>query len=117
VHQDGQTLPVNNFLKKEDIISKPFFEYSHYIYEFLAYHLASQNIFGQFSFVEIVPSPYMSLPKQKTLVIEPWEVLFANKGTTTYIRAHTEALLKEVAKYWNIVYWTDLMPDKIDDLH
>lgn len=64
----------------------------------------------------MAPTPYLSLPKQKTLVIEPWEVLFAMKGESTYIRAYSESLLSEAAKHWNIVYWTDLMPDKIDDL-
>lgn len=38
------------------------------------------------------------------------------KGESTYIRAYSESLLSEVGKHWNIVYWTDLMPDKIDDL-
>jgi hypothetical protein len=27
------------------------------------------NIVGQFSFVEMAPTPYLNLPKQKTLVI------------------------------------------------
>jgi len=65
----------------------------------------------------MAPSPYLeSLPFQKTLVIEPWEVLLAIKGATTYIRAYTDTLLREVGKHWNIVYWTDLMPDIIDPL-
>lgn len=49
--------------------TKPLLEYSHYIYEFLAFHLAKMNIVGQFSFVEMAPTPYLNLPKQKTLVI------------------------------------------------
>lgn len=65
----------------------------------------------------MAPSPYLDpLPKKKTLVIEPWEVLVALKGSTTYIRSYTDTFLKEIAKYWNIVYWTDLMPDPVDDL-
>jgi hypothetical protein len=47
------------------------------------------NIIGQFSFVEMAPSPYLNLPKQKTLVIEPWEVLFAQRGENSYIRAYS----------------------------
>lgn len=65
----------------------------------------------------MAPSPYLDpLPKQKTLVIEPWEVLVALKGSTTYIRSYTDTFLKQIANYWNIVYWTDLMPDPVDDL-
>ena len=65
----------------------------------------------------MAPSPYLeSLPMQKNMVIEPWEVLLALKGATTYIRAYCDTLLREVGKHWNIVYWTDLMPDVIDPL-
>lgn len=64
----------------------------------------------------MAPAPYLNLTKQKTLVIEPWGVLFAVREEHIYIRTYSQALLKEVAKYWNIVYWTDLMPDRIDNL-
>lgn len=57
------------FLKNVDMETKLLLEYSHYIYEFLAFHLAKMNIVGQFSFVEMAPTPYLNLPKQKTLVI------------------------------------------------
>lgn len=105
-----------NFLKNVDLDSKPLLQYAHYIYEFLAFHLARMGIVGQFSFVEMAPTPYLCLPKTRTLVIEPWEVLFALKGENTYIRAYTETLLTEVEKHWNVVYWSDLMPDQLDDL-
>jgi hypothetical protein len=82
----------------------------------LAFHLARCGIIGEFSPVEIAPTPYFSLPKQRTLIIEPWGVLFAMRGENTYIRANSETFLREVGKHWNIVYWTDLMPDKVDDL-
>lgn len=42
---------VNTFLKYVDLDSKPLYEYSHYIYEFLAFHLAQKNVAGQFSFL------------------------------------------------------------------
>ena len=43
----------------------------------------------------MAPSPYLeSLPMKKTLVVEPWEVLLALKGATTYIRAYTDTLLR-----------------------
>jgi hypothetical protein len=46
----------------------------------LAFHLAKKNVVGQFSFLEMAPSPYLELiPKTKTIVIEPWEVLIAEK--------------------------------------
>lgn len=58
------------FLKNVDLENKPLYEYSHYIYEFLAFHLALKGIIGKFSFLEMAPSPYLDpLPKQKTLVI------------------------------------------------
>lgn len=57
------------FLRNVDIESKPLLEYAHYIYEFLAFHLAKLNIIGQFSFVEMAPTPYLTLPKPKTIVI------------------------------------------------
>ena len=50
------------------------------------------------------------------MVIEPWEVLFAVKGANIYIRAYAEMFLAEVGKHWNIVYWTDMMPEQIDEL-
>jgi hypothetical protein len=34
------------FLKNVDLNSKPFLEYAHYIYEFLAYELAKRDIVG-----------------------------------------------------------------------
>lgn len=40
-----------NFLKNVDMDTKPLLEYAHYIYEFLAFHLARLNVIGQFSFV------------------------------------------------------------------
>lgn len=49
-------------------------------------------------------------------MIEPWEVLFAVKDTNTYLRAYSEQFLTEIGRHWNIIYWTDLMPEKIDDL-
>ena len=61
------------FLKNVDLNSKPFYEYSHYIYQFLAFELAKKNIIGQFSFLEMAPSPYIeAMPEKKTLVVEPW---------------------------------------------
>ena len=67
--------------------------------------------------MEVPPAPYFtSFVKERTLVIEPWGVLFARKDKSTYIRAHTDFFLFEISKYWNIVYWSDLMPKDIDDL-
>jgi len=58
------------FLKYVDLDSKPLYEYSHYIYEFSAFYLAKKNIAGQFSFLEMAPSPYLEqVPKSKTIVI------------------------------------------------
>jgi hypothetical protein len=50
MHSEFQSI-ILNFLKNVDMESKPLLEYSHYIYEFLAFHLAQNNIVGQFSFV------------------------------------------------------------------
>ena len=60
---------ITTFLRNVDMDNKPLLEYAHYIYEFLAFHLAKLNIVGQFSFVEMAPTPYLNLPKQKTVVI------------------------------------------------
>ena len=108
---------VNNLLKNVDLESKGLYEYATYLFEFLSFHLASIGVFGHFPALEMPPAPYIKmLEKKKTLVIEPWGVLFARKGKNTYIRAHTELFLSEVEKHWNIVYWSDLMPKDIDDL-
>jgi hypothetical protein len=65
----------------------------------------------------MAPSPYLEdLPMKRTIVIEPWEVILALKGSTTYIRSYCDTFLKEMSKYCNIVYWTDCMPDFIDNL-
>lgn len=110
-------LTVTGFLKPNDLDQHvSFVQYSHYIFEFLAFYLARTGIIGEFSPVEIAPYPYLSLPKQRTLIVEPWGVLFAMRGESTYIRANSETFLREVGKHWNILYWTDLMPDKVDDL-
>lgn len=107
---------IHKFIKNVDIETKILFQYGHYIFQYLAYYLASIKVVGQFSFIQIAPSPYFHLPKKRTLVIEPWEVLFAFKDNNTYLRAYSQQFLTEIGKQWNIVYWTDLMPDKIDDL-
>ncbi len=110
-------LTVTGFLKPNDLDQHvSFVQYSHYIFEFLAFYLARTGIIGEFSPVEIAPYPYLSLPKQRTLIVEPGGVLFAMRGESTYIRANSETFLREVGKHWNILYWTDLMPDKVDDL-
>lgn len=43
-HQFQET--VSGLLKNVDLDTKPFFEYSNYIFEFLAFHLASMKMFG-----------------------------------------------------------------------
>jgi hypothetical protein len=75
------------------------------------------NLHGHFPAVEVPPAPYFSFfSKERTLVIEPWGVLFARKDKSTYVRAHADFFLSEVSKHWNLVYWSDLMPKDIDDL-
>ena len=43
----------------------------------------------------MAPSPYLeAMPEKKTLVVEPWEVLLAFKGNTTYIRSYCDTFLR-----------------------
>jgi hypothetical protein len=79
--------------------------------------MASLKMFGSFPGLELPPAPYFGYFQMKrTLVIEPWGVLFAKKDSSTFVRAHTELFLSEVGKHWNLVYWSDLMPNEVDDL-
>ncbi len=40
--------------------------------------------------MEIAPSPYLVLPKPRTVVVEPWGVLLAVRGEATLVRAYCE---------------------------
>lgn len=100
---------VGRLLRNVDYNSQPLHHYAHYIFEFLAYYLARRKIPGLRE-LEVAPAPYLSMRGGRTLVIEPWEVLFALKGANTYMRAYAGTFLREISKTWNIVYWTDLLP-------
>ena len=39
---------INNMLKNVDLDSKSLFEYSTYLFEFLAFHLATLGVYGHF---------------------------------------------------------------------
>lgn len=58
----------------------------------------------------MAPAPYLKLEKLKTIVIEPWLVLFYLKNGRFFLRPYADTFLFEIKKHCNIVYWTDLLP-------
>lgn len=84
------------------------------LFTLLAAHL-SQLPAARFPALHTAPAPYLAL-SGRTLVIEPWEVLFCDRGNATFVRAYTDLFLSQAAQLCNLVFWTDQQPASIDDL-
>lgn len=91
---------------------------SRHLLEYLAYYLHDVGLNGRVRFLDCAPGPYLKQPTDNkyTVVVEPHGVLFLYQECQPVLRSFARQFFDYVARHFELVVWTWLMPQELQPI-